>query len=229
MDLGRIALINALGTYSTNSQIKSKSSVLRSSLCDFSDLCILAKGTITFARVAAPAPADITGEEVVFKNCAPFTNCINEISNRQIDNAKYIDVIMPMYNLMEYSNNYSKKLRRLWQYYRDGPALTDAGATANFHSAGKSDLFKFKQNITGVNGDNGTKNVEITVPLKYLSNFWRTLEMPLINCEINLILTWSDKCVLSNDTKATTFAVADAKLYVPVLTLSTQDNAKLFE
>ena len=229
MNLGRIALINALGTYSTNSQIKSKSSVLTSSLCDFSDSYILVKGTITFARVAAPAPADNTGEEVVFKNCAPFTNCINEISNRQIDNAKYIDVIMPMYNLMEYSNNYSKKSRRLWQYYRDEPAFTDAGATANFHSAGKSDSFKFKQNITGVNGDNGTKNVEITVPLKYLSNFWRTLEMALLNCEINLILTWSDQCVLSNDTKATTFAVADAKLYVPVLTLSTQDNAKPFE
>ena len=77
--------------------------------------------------------------------------------------------------------------------------------------------------------DDGTKSVEIMVPLKYLSDFWRTLEMPLINCEINLVLTWSDKCVLSNDTKATTFAVADAKLYVPVLTLSTQDNAKLFE
>ena len=67
------------------------------------------------------------------------------------------------------------------------------------------------------------------VPLKYLSNFWRTLEMPLINCEINLILTWSDKCVLSNDTKATTFAIAGTGLYVPIVTLSTQDNAKLLE
>ena len=67
------------------------------------------------------------------------------------------------------------------------------------------------------------------VPLKYLSNFWRTLEMPVINCEINLILTWSDKCVLSNDTKATTFAITDTKLYVPVVILSTQDNAKLLE
>ena len=65
------------------------------------------------------------------------------------------------------------------------------------------------------------------VPLKYLSNFWRTLEMPLINCEINLILTWSEKCVLSNDTKATTFAITDTKLYVPVVTLANQNNAKL--
>ena len=67
------------------------------------------------------------------------------------------------------------------------------------------------------------------VPLKYLSSFWRTLEMPLINCEISHILTWSYKCVLSNDTKATTFEIADTKLYVPVLILSTQDNAKLHE
>ena len=66
-------------------------------------------------------------------------------------------------------------------------------------------------------------------PLKYLSNFWITLEMPLINCEINLILTWPEKCVLSNDTKATTFAITVTKLYVPVVTLSTQDNAKLLE
>ena len=74
-----------------------------------------------------------------------------------------------------------------------------------------------------------TKNVEIMVPLKYLSNFWWTLEMLLINCEINLFLTWSEKSVLSNDTKATTFAITDTKLYVPVGTLSTQGNAKLLQ
>ena len=66
-------------------------------------------------------------------------------------------------------------------------------------------------------------------PLKYLSNFWRTLEMPLINCEINLILTWSEKCVLSNDTKSAKFTTTDTKLYVPVVTLSIQDNAKLLD
>ena len=65
------------------------------------------------------------------------------------------------------------------------------------------------------------------LPLKYLFSFWRNLEMALINCEINIILTWSDKCALSNDTKATTFAITDTKLYVPIVTLSTTDNAKL--
>ena len=107
--------------------------------------------------------------------------------------------------------------------------MTNAGAIANFHAADTSASFEFKQKITGVTGDDFTKNVETMVPSKYLSNLWRTREMPLINCEINLILTWSDKFVLSNDTKATTFSIADAKLYVSVVTLSTQDNAKLLQ
>ena len=90
-------------------------------------------------------------------------------------------------------------------------------------------MFKFKQKITGITSDNGTKNVEIIVPLKYLSNFWRTLEISLINCEINLILTWPGNCLLSNNTKATTFAVADTKPHVSVVTLSPQDNLKLLQ
>ena len=92
--------------------------------------------------------------------------------------------------------------------------MTDAGAIVNFSAADNSALFKFKQKITRKTAAGGTKNVEIMVPLKYLSNFWRTLEIPLINCEINLILTWSEKCVLSKDTKATTFAITDIELYV---------------
>ena len=74
-----------------------------------------------------------------------------------------------------------------------------------------------------------TKNVETAVQLKYLSNFWRTLEMPLINCEVNLILTWSKDCVISSATGKTKFKITDTKLYVPVVTFSTQDNAKLLQ
>ena len=105
--------------------------------------------------------------------------------------------------------------------------MNDAGALANF--PGGSASFKYKQKVTGSAGNDGTKNVEIMVPLKYLSNFWRTLEMPLINCEINLILTWSANCVTSNAAanQVTTFAITDTKLYVPVVTFSTEDNAKL--
>ena len=103
---------------------------------------------------------------------------------------------MPMFNLIEYSNNYSKTSGSLWQYYRDEPALTNLGAIANFHAANNSASFKFNQKLIGeTDAANGRKDVEIMMPLKHLSNFWRNLEMPLNNCEINLILTWSDKYV----------------------------------
>ena len=107
--------------------------------------------------------------------------------------------------------------------------MTDPGTISNFSAVDKSVFFKFKQKITGETAFGGTKNVERAVPLKYLSNFWRTIQMPLINCGINLFLVWSEKCVFSNYTKATTFGITDAKLYVSVVTLLTQDDAKLLQ
>ena len=95
-----------------------------------------------------------------------------------------------------------------------------------------TDSFNFKAKITGQTGNNGTKDVEIIVPLKYLSNFWRTLEMPLINCKVNLILTWSSTCVLiatNIPNQNATFGITDTKLYVPLVTLSTQENAKFLQ
>ena len=86
--------------------------------------------------------------------------------------------------------------------------------------------------MTGQTDDDGTKNVEIMITLKYLSNFWRTLEMPLINCEVNLILTWSSACILAavdDANQAATFEITDTKLYVPVVTLSTQENTKFLQ
>ena len=184
--------------------------MLRSSLCDYSDAYILASGTITVAELAARGGNN--NKQVAFKNCAAFSNCISEINNIQIDNAKDTDVVMPMYNLIEYSNSYSKTSGSLWQYYRDKPALTDADALDDF--PGNSASFKFKQKIIGSTGNNDTKAVQMMVPLKYLSNIWRILEMPLINCEINLILTWSENCVMSNAAanQATTLAIIDTKL-----------------
>ena len=95
--------------YSPKKQIRFKTSMLRSSLCDYSDAYILVKGNITVNNAAAAGAAvNNTNEKVIFKNCAPFTNCISKINNTQIDNAEYIDIVMPMYNLIEYSDNYSK-------------------------------------------------------------------------------------------------------------------------
>ena len=110
---------------------------------------------------------------------------------------------MPMYNLIEYSDNYSKTSGSLWQYYREMPAIDDNGDIVDFNGANSTDSFNFKTKITGqAAADNnngniaGRVNVEVMVPLKYLRNFWRTLEIPLINCEVELILNWSANCVI---------------------------------
>ena len=127
---------------------------------------------------------------------------------------------MPMYNLIECSDNYSKTSGRLWQYYRD---------ESNNNSI-NSESFKSKMKITrSAPSNRNTKDVEIMVPLKYLSNFWRTLAMLLNDCEANLTLTWSSACVITNSAGAGTFRIDETKLYVPVVTLSTQDNAKLVQ
>ena len=164
--------------------------MLKSSLCDYSDAYILVKGTISVNNTAAAgAAANNDDQKVIFKNCAPFTNCISEINNTQIDNAKDIDIVMPMYNLIEYSDNYAKTTGSLWQYCKDIPTQNNNNKAIVFAENNLTDSFNFKVKFTGQTGDNGTKNVEIMVPLKYLNNFWRTLEMSLINCEVNLILT----------------------------------------
>ena len=205
--------------YNVNSQIKFKTTMLKSSLCDYSDAYILVKGTITIngrGADAAARKADEREKGVAFKNCAPFISCISEINNTQVDNAKDIDIVMPMYNIIEYSDNYAKTTGSLWQYFRDEP--NDV--------LRNSKSFKAKIKITGKTpDDDNEKDVEIMVPLKYLSNFWRTLQMPLINCQINLILTWSSTCVITNSNGAGTFAIN----VVTVVTLSTQENTKLLQ
>ena len=113
----------------------------------------------------------------------------------------------------------------LWQYYRDIPAINNNGDIVDFSGANATDSFNFKTKITGhIDNNRRINNVEIMVPLKYLSNFWRTLEMPLINCEVNLILTWSADCVIIYTNFANqipTFTITEVTLYVPVVTLST--------
>ena len=111
----------------------------------------------------------------MFKNCAPFTSCISKINNTQIDNAEYIDIVMPMQNLIEYSDNYSKTSGSLWQYCKEIPTINDDGDIINFNGANTADSFKFKTKIIGQTaaGNNdgniaGRVDVEIMVPVKYL-------------------------------------------------------------
>ena len=136
------------------------------------------------------AAANNTDKKVIFKNCAPFTNCISKINNTQIDNAEYIDIVVPMNNLKEYSDNYSKISGSLWQYCNEIPAVNNEGNIAIFNGTNETDSPNFKSKIIGETAANGEiENVEVMVPLKYLRNFWRALEMPLINCEVELVLT----------------------------------------
>ena len=136
---------------------------------------------------------------------------------------------MPMYNLIEYSDNYQDSSATLYQYKRDEPP--DANAVADL-TANTSSSFKYKINLLGgpvhAAGE-ARKNVKVVVPLKYLSNFFRSLEMPLINCEITLNLTWKKECVLSTDAGAAVFIISDTKLYIPVVTLSKEDNKDFIE
>ena len=221
------------GAYNVNSQVKFKTTMLKSSLCDYSDAYILVKGTISVNNTAiADDAVNNDDKKVIFKNCLPFTNCISEINNTQVDNAKDFDIVMLMYNLIEYSDNYAKTSGSLWQYCKDIPARNNNNRIVDFTGGNLTNSFNFKVKFTGQTGDDGTKNVEIMVPLKYLSNFWRILEMPLINCEVNLILTWSSACVIvstNNANQNATFEVTDTRLYVPIVTLSTQENAKLLQ
>ena len=159
---------------------------------------------------------------------------MTEINDTRVDEPKFINIIMPMYNVIEYSDNYSDTSGSLWCFKRN-ELNTDANiCTANSFS------FKYKSSIIGNTEAGRTKNgIKIAAPLKLLSNFGRSLEIPLINFKVELSLEWTDNFVLSGEENindpgavtnagtAATFKITDAKLYVPIVTLPAEDNAKL--
>ena len=123
--------------------------MLRSSLCYYSDAYILVKGNITVNNnVGAGAVANNIGKKVIVKNCAPFTSCVSKINNTQIDNAEYIDILMPMHNLTEYSDNYSETYGSLWQYCKYIPAVDDDGDIVTINGANDTDSLNFKSKMT---------------------------------------------------------------------------------
>ena len=218
------------GIYSDNKLINFKTPVIRSSLCDYSDAYILVKGNISVNNTETTAAPNNRNKKVIFKNCAAFTSCISKINNTQVHDAKNIDTVMPMNNVIEYSDNYLKKFGSLWQYCKDIPAVNNNGDVVDFNGANATDSFNSIVKVTGQTDNHRIINIEIMDPLKYLSNLWRTLKMPLLNCEVNLILTWSANCVIIYTNVANqipTFTITETNLYVPVVTLSTQNNVKL--
>ena len=141
--------------YKPNKQIRFKTSMLRSDLCDFSDAYIVVKGDITLTKTNGRGIIDIRNRFLAFKNNAPFTNCISKINNVLIDNAEDLDIVMPMYNLLEYSKNYRKTTGIFWNYYRDKPnnphLNNDDPPTVNYNAdpITNSESFKYKIRITG--------------------------------------------------------------------------------
>ena len=214
--------------------------MLRPDLCDYSDAYIVVKGKITVIN-----PNDnVYDKKLALKNNAPCLSCISKINNTLVDNAEDLDIAMPMYNLLRYSKNYRKTTGSLWNYYRDE---SNSGAEGNIsYSIKNSKSFDYQTIITGkLEGNNVEKDdTEIAVPLKYLSNFFKSLNFPLINCEVSLTLTWSENCIITskvtreadpdadptldgiNNPTNAVFKITDCKLYVPAVTLSAEDGFK---
>ena len=191
--------------------------MLRSDICHYSDAYIVVTGEITvnkrvftIADFVVPnktqdvVAATNTGKvnnvidgKLAFRNSAPFISCISKISNVLFDNAEDLDVVMSMYNLIEYSKNYSKTTGVLWNYYRNEPnSVVNNGIDSSIRDSKTYDYeTKFIESVTNANLIK--QNIKIVVPLQNLSNFWKTIDIPLINCEISLVLTWSENCVLT--------------------------------
>ena len=221
------------GNYNVNKEIRIKTSMLRSDLCDFSDAYIVVKGDIT---LEGDNDANKQNKNLVFENNAPFINCVSKINGVKIDNAEDLDVAMPMYNLLEQSKNFRKTTGSLWNYYRDEPSDP---------LSSNSESFKYKRSIIGkIPEDNDSlPDAKVVIPLKHLSNLWKSLDIPLINGEAELILIWFKNFVLADMIVRTaqggnpaivapsgaTFKITDTKLYVPVVTLSKENDIKLLE
>ena len=248
--------VNSLSnTYNENKSIRFKTPMLRSDLCDYADAYILNNGTITVtANAGANNIRDKKNRPLILKNNAPFVSYITKINNELIEDAEDLDIVMPMYNLLEYSKNYRKTIGSLHNYYRDELSNDDDDNNFDNVKVVNSNAFKYKNKITGntYNVDAGaagydanknvTRAIELAIPLKYVGNFWRALNMPLISCEVSLELKWNKNCIITSlqerliqpllvarDDVPTgaTFDINDCKLYIPIVTLSKNDEIKL--
>ena len=217
---------------------------MRSNLSDYSDAYILVKGTITVNGVVNGSENEILrrNRSLILKNNAPFVSCMTKINNEFIEDADDLDIVMPIYNLLEYSKNYRKTIGSLYNYYRD--ELSDDNNPYNFPNTNvvNSSAFKYKNKITGNTNRVGKQDVELAIPLTYLGNFWRALNIPLISWEVSLELKWNKNCVITslerrqvdagppvvNGTRTSaTLAINNCNLCVSVVTLSKDDEIKL--
>ena len=173
-------------------------------ICDFNDAYIVAKGKIS---VRGTNDANKINKNLTFKNSGSFRWCMSKINNTFINNEEDLDIVMPMYNLLEYGNNYSMTLTSLWNCYRDKVNYSANETDDNDHKINnnKTTTNKFFESKTKIIGSTSNSNnvldAEVTAPLKYLSNFWKSSDLPLIDCEIKLDLRWTKNCVISEISK----------------------------
>ena len=178
-------------TGANNPDIKYDTRVLKPNLCDYAEAYILVDGTIR-------GTGGNNNTRLALKNYAPFTKCNLEINDEHVDTAENLDITMPMYNLTEYSDNYQDSSATLYQYKRDEPPEANA---INDLTTDTSSFFRYKVDLLGnpvLDGKIAKRSVKVVVTLKYLSNFFRSLEMPLINCKIKLNLTWKKRVCIIN-------------------------------
>ena len=255
----------ANGTYNKNKDIRFKTNQLRNNLCNFNDAYIVFTGKITVANPGNDVNA--YNRKVSFKNSAPFFHCTLKINSQLIEDAQDLDIVIPMYNVLYYFKNFRKATGSFCNYYPDMPK-SGHDNNANLRQAiiypiKDSESFNYKTkligNVPGVadpaNGDDIARELEyikIVVPLKNISNFMFSLDVLLINSKIELILKWTEDCVLTeiatrefkvaadgppaldevaaiNGPKDLKFSVTDCKLYVPVVTLQTEYQNQLYK
>ena len=175
--------------------------MLRSNLCDYADACILVKGTVTVtANAGANNIRDKKNRKLILKNNAPFVLFITRINGELIEDDDDLDIVMPMYNLLEYSKNYRKTIGSLYNYYRDELTNDNNNNFAN-RNVVNSSTFKYENKIIGNTyneNKNGKQTIELAIPLKYLGNFWRALIIPLISCEVSLEFKWNKNCIITS-------------------------------
>ena len=222
------------GQYNENSTIKINMEVIKENICEYGDAYILVTGNIKIIGGDA-------GARFCFKGISPFTRSVSHLSDTHIETAENLNLVMKHYNLIEYSDNYQDTVGSLYHFKRDEPGINNAGNLADANENIPTS-FKYKLSLlTGLTsevggaGDNAYrsyKNAQIFVPLKYVSSFFRSLELPMINTKLHLELSWTKSCIMktveqntNNDTN--TFQVTKTEFYVPVVTLKTSDNEKL--
>ena len=253
------------GTYNKNKDIRFKTNQLRNDLCDFKDAYVVVTGKITAKN---PGIDDnVYNRKVSLKNAVPFFSCTLKVNSQLIEDAQDLDFVMPMYNLLYYSKGFGKTTGSFWNYYPDMPKSGhDNNASLRqiiIYPIKDSESFNYKPkligNVTGVADpadddviERELEDIKFVAPLKNLSNFMFNLDFLLINSEIELILKWTEDCVLTekatrefraaedgppaldgvpaiNRPKDLKFSVTDSKLYVPVVTLQTEYQNQLYK